>query len=67
MDRIKSFIIQHLGVSLLNDDNKTNREEIAKVLHVQLEAKILVVKIESFLALLNVNDKVALKKMDNIF
>jgi HEAT repeat protein len=66
-DRFKSFIIQHLGVSLLNDENKTSREEIAIVLHTQLESKILVVKKESFLALLNVKDEVALKKMDAIF
>lgn len=66
-DRFKSYIIQHLGVSLKNIQDAKEKENIQKVLKKYMEGDSDILKGEAYLALLEVKDENAIKFLkDNI-
>lgn len=60
-ERFKSYIIQHLGVSLKEVSDKKSNENILNVLKKYMASNIDSLKGEAFLALLEVKDEDALK------
>lgn len=60
-ERFRSYIIQHLGVSLKNLQDNKIKDDIQKILRKYMEGEVDSLKGEAYLALLEVKDEFALK------